>query len=73
MKEIEFAKRWRRQKSETVVERYDAGTKATVSNEVAAEAAKAGVLKGDPVDAAPAPSGENEADKAPPSTDKKKS
>jgi hypothetical protein len=54
MKDVEFAKRWRRKISDTVVEEYSAGSKATVSVEVAKEAVAAGVLKGDPVDTPPA-------------------
>ena len=50
MKDVEFAKRWRRQVSETVVEEYSAGSKVTVSEAIAKEAATAGVLKGEPVD-----------------------
>lgn len=53
MKNVEFAKRWRRPKSETVVEEYPAGAKATVSDEIAKAALEAGVLKGDPVDTPP--------------------
>ena len=54
MKDIELAKRWRRTVSETVVEEYPAGSKATVTAEVAKEAIAAGVLKGEPVDTPPA-------------------
>lgn len=54
MKDIELAKRWRRTVSETVVEEFPAGSKATVTAEVAKEAVAAGVLKGDPVDTPPA-------------------
>lgn len=54
MKDIEFAKRWRRPVSETVVEEYSAGAKVTVSDKVAREALAAGVLKAEPVET-PAP------------------
>jgi hypothetical protein len=54
VKDIELAKRWRRTVSETVVEEYPAGSKATVTAEVAKEAVAAGVLKGEPVDTPPA-------------------
>ena len=53
MKDIELAKRWRHQVSETVVHEYPAGSKATVSDHAAKVAFEAGVLKGEPVNAAP--------------------
>lgn len=55
MKDVEFAKTWRRRKSETVVEEYSAGAKVTVSEEVAKAAHAAGVLKGEPVETPPPP------------------
>jgi len=54
MKDIELAKRWRHRVSDTVVHEYPAGSKATVSAEVAKAAVEAGVLKGEPTDTPPA-------------------
>lgn len=64
MKDVEFAKRWRRKVSDTVVEEYSAGSKATVTEAVAKEAVTAGVLSGDPVDTPPEPQVEGKKTKA---------
>lgn len=71
MKTIELAKRWRHRVNETTVEEYSAGAKVTVSNDRADAAKRAGVLKGDPVDASPEPSGEGEAGTGEPGEGKK--
>lgn len=66
MKDVEFAKRWRRPTSETTVEEYPAGSKLSVSAEVAKAAFEAGVLKGEPVDTPPAkPEGDADTKKKP--------
>lgn len=56
MKVITFARRWRRRVDERTVEEYPKDSTATVSNERAAAAHKAGVLAGEPADA-PNPEG----------------
>jgi hypothetical protein len=50
MKIITFARRWRRRINAVTVEEYPAGSTATVSNERAAAAVKAGVLVDAPID-----------------------
>lgn len=51
MKTVHFSARWLNRISDTVVEEYPAGSTAVVSDDRAAKAAAAGVLKGEPVDA----------------------
>jgi hypothetical protein len=51
MKTIKLAKRWLNRVNDTTVHEYPANSTATVSDETAERAVKAGVLDGDPVDA----------------------
>lgn len=51
MKTVKFAKRWRNRVNDRTVHEYPAGSTATVADDTAERAAKAGVLDGDPVDA----------------------
>jgi hypothetical protein len=50
MKVVTFARRWRRRLDETTVEEFPKGATATVNNDRAAAALKAGVLDGEPID-----------------------
>lgn len=51
MKTVHFDKRWRWPISDTSYEEYVAGSSPTISDDRAAAAEKAGVLKSSPVDA----------------------